>query len=335
LIPKLDTLGHERRLVKLSSVQTRAIADPDDDPGALAQAIDQVLDEINDAITAQQMDEALALLTAASAVADALLEAMGLTDADELTPAEMPMYAAKLAVEKRKLEKRAAAPADGSIPFIGHAAVFDTPALIEGWDGDFMEQTARGAFRKTIQEADVRLLLNHDPNYVLDRNRNGGTLRLGEDQTGLLTEANIPPTSYGQDVALLLRKGIVSQMSYAFEVLDEELDYTGDVPLRTIKEVRLGDVSIVTYPAFTSTDAQLRSAGFELLCRSMDLGKSDQQDFLKHLIEGHKDPEFKPSLEAAGKALQALARRDEPAVSHSDVLAMRSVLIEKRLLKTA
>lgn len=53
---------------------------------------------------------------------------------------------------------------DGKIPKItGHAAVFGK--LSENL-GFFREKIRAGAFKKTITEADIRALFNHDPNYA-------------------------------------------------------------------------------------------------------------------------------------------------------------------------
>ena len=51
-----------------------------------------------------------------------------------------------------------------SATLYGHAAVFDQETIIGGY---FREKIAPGAFKKTIKEADVRHLFNHDPNLVL------------------------------------------------------------------------------------------------------------------------------------------------------------------------
>ena len=62
----------------------------------------------------------------------------------------------------------------------GYAAVFDS----DSFDMGFIEQVDPRAFDKTIAEADVRGLGNHDPNWLLGRTR-PGSLRLFVDQTGL------------------------------------------------------------------------------------------------------------------------------------------------------
>lgn len=160
-----------------------------------------------------------------------------------------------------------------SIGFLGHAAVFNSITTIGGWF-KFREQIAPGAFAKTIKEADVRFLINHNPDLVLARNM-ADTLRLSEDKTGLLTDADMARTSYGEDLAISLERGDVTQMSFAFRVVKEEWDEgdedSTDPPLRTLKELQLFDVSAVTYPAYTDTDAGLNAAALDTLVRSMGM----------------------------------------------------------------
>lgn len=152
------------------------------------------------------------------------------------------------------LETRAAND-DGSIPFKGHAAVFNKRANIAGI---FEEEFAPGAFAKTLREADVRMLINHDPSLVLARTK-PGTLRLSENRRGLLNEADMAPTTYAQDLAISMRRGDVTQMSIMFVAVRENWDETRKIPLRTVQEARLFDTSVVTFPAYEATDASLRS----------------------------------------------------------------------------
>lgn len=137
---------------------------------------------------------------------------------------------------------------------VGHAAVFDTPAIIGGM---FREQIARGAFRDAIAQDDVPLLINHE-GLPLARNTSG-TLQLSEDRIGLRIETELDASD--PDVLRLLPKlarGDVSGMSFAFRAEDQRWQ-DGDPPLRTLLEVELFDVSIVTTPAYPTTDVALRS----------------------------------------------------------------------------
>jgi len=154
-----------------------------------------------------------------------------------------------------KLEVRAAA--DGApAKIVGHAAVFNSAAEI---GSSFREQIMPGAFADSIGSDDVRALFNHDPNYVLGRNT-AGTLRMSEDDIGLAIEVDPPDTQWARDLMVSIGRGDISQMSFGFCALEETWDYAEDgSATRTLKKVRLFDVSPVTYPAYDDTDVAVRS----------------------------------------------------------------------------
>jgi HK97 family phage prohead protease len=140
----------------------------------------------------------------------------------------------------------------------GHASMFDTPYDL----GFFRERVARGAFVKTMGEAAVAALWNHDPNIVLGRNKNK-TLRLEEDEVGLAYEFDLPDTQAARDLYALIERGDVYQSSFSFETIKDywmEPDASHDQALRTLTEVRLWDVSPVTYPASPTTDVDVARA---------------------------------------------------------------------------
>jgi len=143
----------------------------------------------------------------------------------------------------------------------GYAAVFGA------WSedlGGFREQIAPGAFAKTIQEADVRALFNHDVNYVLGRSQSG-TLELREDERGLFFSVVPPGTSWARDLLVTMERGDVNQMSFGFETVRDEWEKGPDDEVwRTLVEVKLFDVSPVTFPAYPQTSAQVRSKVSEL-----------------------------------------------------------------------
>lgn len=143
----------------------------------------------------------------------------------------------------------------------GYAAVFDE------WSEDlsgFRERIRPGAFSKTIGEADVRGLWQHDPNYVLGRNK-AGTLELVEDDRGLRYRITPPDTQWARDALITMRRGDVNQSSFAFETVREEWGEAEDGFItRELIEVKLYDVSPVTYPAYPQTNAQVRAKVMEL-----------------------------------------------------------------------
>lgn len=151
--------------------------------------------------------------------------------------------------------------ADGGQPTIeGYAALFDVPTRIEDWFGEYTEVIRRGAFAKTIREADVRALLNHNPDWVLGRTK-AGTLRLAEDERGLRVEILPPDTQWARDLMTSMKRGDVNQMSFAFKVIRQNwLNAGRDDEVRELLEVALYDVSVVTFPAYEQTEAYVRTA---------------------------------------------------------------------------
>lgn len=136
---------------------------------------------------------------------------------------------------------------------IGYAAVFDSPSE----PMPFVEYVRRGAFTKTLNDgADVRLLIDHE-GVPLARTKSG-TLTLIEDQRGLRVEADLDPTN--PDAARIIsamRRGDLSQMSFAFRTIKDS--WNTDRSVRELREVQLFDVSIVTFPAYEETVAELRA----------------------------------------------------------------------------
>ena len=138
----------------------------------------------------------------------------------------------------------------------GHAAVFNKLSVdLMG----FREKVAPGAFIESIEKSDIRALWNHNPDYVLGRNKSG-TLKLEEDKKGLAIEISPPDTQWARDLMETIKRGDVDQMSFAFQVVkDSWEDKDKKNPIRTLEEVNLFDVSPVTYPAYPQTDVKVRS----------------------------------------------------------------------------
>lgn len=162
---------------------------------------------------------------------------------------------------KASMERRAAPTeialreADGQAPHIvGHAAVFNE--MSEDLFG-FRERIAPGAFTKALGN-DVRALVNHDPNRVLGRTKSR-TLTLQEDQKGLLVDILPPDTEEVRSLLISMRRGDVSGMSFAFATRRDNWEMIDGQVVRTLIDVDLIDVSVVTFPAYPQAEAALRS----------------------------------------------------------------------------
>lgn len=138
----------------------------------------------------------------------------------------------------------------------GYFAVFNSNYEI---GPGMSESVAPGAFRNTLS-GDIRALVNHDSTLVLGRNT-AKTLELSEDERGLWGRIRINPNdSDAVNLYERVKRGDVSQCSFGFDILDEETEFREDGGVHwTIREVKLYEVSCVTFPAYESTNIDARS----------------------------------------------------------------------------
>jgi hypothetical protein len=139
----------------------------------------------------------------------------------------------------------------------GYAVIFETRADMGWWT----EEIDSHAFDNVMTtQPDVRALFNHDPNLVLGRTT-AGTLRLSVDARGVTYEVDPPDTQVARDLMVSMRRGDVTQSSYAYIVKrDQWIDNSDDTVTRRILEIEeLFDVSPVTYPGYPTTSATVRS----------------------------------------------------------------------------
>jgi HK97 family phage prohead protease len=153
--------------------------------------------------------------------------------------------------------------------FVGHAAVFNSRTAIGNpltWG--FYEEVNSGAFTKTLKEGDARFLVDHDTSLLVAR-VSAGDLRLAEDDIGLAVDSDLDlEVSYIRDLNRNVDKRRVTGMSIGFQVVKddwrtEEVEVKDNDPIevevRTIQEIRLFEVSAVTFPAYEETDAAVRA----------------------------------------------------------------------------
>ena len=150
-------------------------------------------------------------------------------------------------VQYRKSEMRAN---EDDLIVEGYAAVFNSVTDL----GPFKERIAPGAFADVLDN-DVRFLVNHD-GVPLARTTNG-TMELKEDEHGLHYRAQLSDTQAGRDLYTMIKRGDISQSSFAFTIARESVD---DENVRVIEKVAsLIDTSAVTYPAYKDAQVFARS----------------------------------------------------------------------------
>lgn len=148
-----------------------------------------------------------------------------------------------------------------SVVFTGYASVFDVPYDVAGL---FMETVKRGAFARTLKERSrkVHFLVNHNEDMPALASVHADTMRLSEDDHGLRVEADLDPKSpWAQTIISAVSRGDMDEMSFAFRAVNQE--WENNYELRTIRELKLFDVSVVTFPANPATVAQIRESATE------------------------------------------------------------------------
>lgn len=146
---------------------------------------------------------------------------------------------------------------NGQLVISGYFSVFNSNYEISL---GMSESVAPGAFLSSLS-GDVRALTNHDTTLVLGRTT-AGTLKLREDDIGLWGDVIInPKDSDAVNTYERVKRGDVSQCSFGFQILKEETDVREDGSVHwTIRDVKLYEVSVCTFPAYESTNVQARSA---------------------------------------------------------------------------
>lgn len=227
----------------------------------------------------------------------------------------------RLSVSTAGISLRAEGDGDGGPErFHGYGAVFGVRTAIGNplrWG--FFEEIASGAFASTIAEHDARKLIDHDSYYVVSR-VSAGSLALTEDERGLVVDSALDDgLSYVRDLKANVRNGNITGMSFGFLCTDdtwttEQVEVPGfdqpvDVDVRTVNEVQLVEVSSVTFPAYTDTEADLRSVATALVHRgdaaAIERRAADRPELLELLKVLDREP-AKPGT--PGRSFDAIDR---------------------------
>ena len=221
-------------------------------------------------------------------------------------------------IEKRtnevKFELRAVEGGDG-MTFTGYAAVFNSPSE----PLPFIERIAPGAFKRSLKARnDIKLLWNHDTGAVLGSTR-AGTLKLEEDNYGLRVTATLPPTTLGNDVKVLVQRGDVSAMSFGFSVPAGGDSWNSEGTERTLKSVRIFEVSVVAYPAYSQTAGTANVRSFDAVATRAEVDADKLADAMLAIEDG-KDLSLEQS-ELLTTVIQRLTPQEEAeAEANSDDL---------------
>lgn len=162
----------------------------------------------------------------------------------------------------------------------GYAAVFDQPTKISGWEGEFEETIARGAFKRTLRASWPVMQFDHGNDKRTGSVPIAAIEDLREDDEGLFVRARM----FNNEVVEPIRQAVAGKairgMSFKFRVTGERwLDSAGEAvtdddlsallddpgergPIRReITEVDLFELGPVVFPAYTQTSVGVRGRG--------------------------------------------------------------------------
>jgi len=211
----------------------------------------------------------------------------------------------------------------------GYAALFDSRS--ENLGG-FTETIQAGAFRSSLRARnDIKFLWNHDTGAVLGSTR-AGTLTLTEDERGLRVSADIANTSYGRDAAELVRRGDVTGFSFSFSMPARGGDsWNAEGTERLLKSVRLHEVSLTAFPAYSGTAGTATVRGLDKIAKRAQVDADALADALLKIENG--DDITSDDRQLLEKVLSELAPEpeavEEPTVDNSlDMLALKKKKLE-------
>ncbi len=195
--------------------------------------------------------------------------------------------------------------ADKPLTLTGVAVVFNQPADL----GSIKEVIAPDALRG-LDLNDIVLITNHDGGQI-PLARSPKTLSLTVTEQGLEMSAELPDTEQARAVYEAVKRGDLSQMSFAFDI--GAADYDEQTQTRTITQIsKIYEISIVNYAAYTQTNVQARAGKeektmFNPITASLEKGSinTDTHDTPEYRSAFYKSLLGKELTDGETRAMQA------------------------------
>jgi HK97 family phage prohead protease len=205
--------------------------------------------------------------------------------------------------------------------FGGYAWRYNEPSL----PLPFTERIAPGAFRRTLKSRnDVRAYYNHNDELLLGSTR-AKTLRIEDRPDGGYVEIDLPDTELGRSTAYHIKRSDITGMSFGFSTVRDE--WSGDGNERTLKEVRLHEVSVVSgVPAYPTTTASVRN--LKVIAHRTEMDADVLADAMNALQAGELDEDQANILRTVVDRMTGKESEPEPTVPLS-VLQKQMELLSK------
>lgn len=166
----------------------------------------------------------------------------------------------------------------------GRAIVFES---LSNDLGGFKEIIKKGAIsQELVDSSDVFARTNHSDDYILARcNKGKGSLQLDLREDGLYYSFEAPNTEKGNELVEHIRRGEISQSSFAFMVAQEpDAERWTKIDGVTVREIYkiayLGDVAPVFTPAYSETSVSLRA-----LDKAKEMNEEPKEEEVTETVE--------------------------------------------------
>lgn len=186
--------------------------------------------------------------------------------------------------------------------FSGYGAVFEN--IDSG--GDIIEP---GAFTKTLAEGweRVKILALHNDCWLPI----GRPLELREDTNGLFLSARVSDTSMGKDIKVLLKDGVLNELSIGYDPVVFDYDSDG---IRHLREVKLWEISIVTW----AMNPEATITGYKSMQEPVGLVKAIEFELMNELKAGRKISKSRlKSLQDVSESMKTAAKTIDAVIKEA------------------
>lgn len=154
------------------------------------------------------------------------------------------------------------------------------------WSEDlgFFERFAPGSLTDTLRETDLRVIFNHNADYVVGR-VSAGTARFSDTDQGLKYEADAPNAVWADGLLESIRRGDIRENSFGFMTVEDTWEERDGRLYRTVLKAELREVGPQTFPAYSQSTVDVRSVlqrGMEAVRR----GRFPEVERLRLEVEG-------------------------------------------------
>ncbi len=172
-------------------------------------------------------------------------------------------------------------------------------------DNDVIE---KGAYRRTIKNngSRIKYLYQHDITKPI-----GKMKELYEDDKGLVFVAEIPKTTFGNEVLELMRYGVIDENSVGIMPVKKDYDEDG---VRVIKEAKLYEISAVTIAA--NDEAKILEVKGEV--NNIDYLSKRFDNLIKVIRKGNVSDDLGYLIEYELEVLKSLIARDNTHQSEKE-----------------